>query len=230
MSWTRNIYDQTSKPVGRTTLRKLIVSFILFTIPVIAFAYIADEVVEGDTMQIDNRILLGIYHQSTPVLNEIVLLVTGLGGVFGVAGLSLAIIGIFMYRFHWQSCLQVVAGVAGAALLNMILKLIFERDRPNLWQHLIFENSYSFPSGHAMLSSALAFSLVVVMWHTRWRWIVTSLAAAYVVSIGFTRLYLGVHYPTDVVAGWCVSAAWVIIVAVVLGSFGFGKRGKRLSK
>ena len=81
-----------------------------------------------------------------------------------------------------------------------------------------------------MLSSALAFSLVVVMWHTRWRWIVTSLAAAYVVSIGFTRLYLGVHYPTDVVAGWCVSAAWVIIVAVVLGSFGFGKRVIKLSK
>ncbi|OGL21908.1 hypothetical protein A2707_00955 [Candidatus Saccharibacteria bacterium RIFCSPHIGHO2_01_FULL_45_15] len=230
MSWTRNIYDQTDKPVGRTTLRKLIVAFIIFIIPVVAFAYIADEVVEGDTMQIDTRILLGIYHQSTPVLNEIVLHITGLGGVLGVAGLTAAAIGIFMYRSRWQSCLQIAAGVAGAALLNVALKLIFERDRPNLWQHLIFENSYSFPSGHAMLSSALAFSFVVVMWHTRWRWITFSIATFYVIAIGFTRLYLGVHYPTDVLAGWCVSAAWVIVVAVVLGSFGFGKRGKKLKK
>lgn len=230
MSWTRNIYDQTNKPVGRTTLRTLIIAFILFIIPVVAFAYIADEVVEGDTMQIDNRILLGIYHQSTPILNEIVLHVTDLGGVMGVAGLTAIAIGIFLYRSRWQACLQIAAGVAGAAALNVVLKLLFERDRPNLWQHLIFENSYSFPSGHSMLSSALAFSLVVVMWHTRWRWVVFALAAIYVVSIGFTRLYLGVHYPTDVIAGWCVSAAWVIIVAVVLGSFGFGKRGKKLKK
>lgn len=230
MSWTRNIYDQTNKPVGRTTLRTLISAFILFIIPVIAFAYIADEVVEGDTMQIDNRILLGIYHQSTPILNEIVLHVTDLGGVLGVAGLTAAGIGIFMYRSQWQACLQITAGVAGAAMLNVLMKLLFERDRPNLWQHLVFENSYSFPSGHSMLSSALAFSLVVVLWHTRWRWAAFSLASIYIVSIGFTRLYLGVHYPTDVIAGWCVSAAWVIVVAVVLGSFGFGKRGKKLKK
>jgi membrane-associated phospholipid phosphatase len=230
MTWLRNIYDQTDKPVGRTTLRRLLLAFVLFLIPLVIFTYIAHEILEGETVQLDNRVLLGIYHHSTPLLNEIVVRTTDLGGVIVTIGAALTLAGLYVSRTQWQSCAQIAAGIAGAGLLNVILKLLFERDRPVLWQHLILENSYSFPSGHAMLSSALAFSLIIIFWHSKWRWYVLAAGIAYTLYIGFTRLYLGVHYPTDIIAGWCVSAAWVIIVATVLGSLTVPKRLTNLFK
>ena len=79
------------------------------------------------------------------------------------------------------------------------------------------EHSSWFPSGHAMASSALALSLIVIFWSTKWRWLVLAGAIFYVVIIALTRLYLGVHYPTDILAGWAVSCAWVAIVSVTIG-------------
>ena len=107
-------------------------------------------------------------------------------------------------------------GVGGAALLNMVLKLIFERPRPDLWEQLIIETSFSFPSGHAMASSALAFSVIAIAWNTRFRWYAVGVGVLFMLVIGFSRLYLGVHYPTDVLAGWFVSGAWVLLVALVV--------------
>lgn len=214
----RDIYTRTNRPVGQTTLRRLLLAFIALIVFVSLFTALADEVLEGDTLIVDNHILLSIYSHSSPVLNSIILHLTNFGGVMFVIGITAIIAGYYMYRSKWQAFTQIVAGVGGAGLLNVILKLLFERDRPDLWHHLVFESTYSFPSGHAMGSSALAFSVVAILWHTKWRWLALSLASIYVLTIGFTRLYLGVHYPTDVIAGWCVSAAWVIAVATILGS------------
>lgn len=213
-----DIYDKTNKHLSQRNIRQMIIAFVLLFIPVLAFSYIAHQVQDGDTLALDSRILLGIYHRSTPILNEIVLVVTNLGGVLGVLAFGSIAVGIYLWKERWMAIAQIVASVAGAGLINFFLKLSFARDRPELWNQLIVETNYSFPSGHAMLSSALAFSLVVVMWHTKLRWYAFVGATIYILAIGFTRLYLGVHYPTDVVAGWCVSAAWVLTVAFILGS------------
>ena len=97
-----------------------------------------------------------------------------------------------------------------------MLKAIFIRPRPEEWTRIVEETNYSFPSGHAMSSAALAFALIVVTWRTRWRWPVVVVMALYTMMIGLTRLYLGVHYPTDIIGGWFVSAAWVAIVVLML--------------
>ncbi|MDF2461379.1 MAG: acid phosphatase, partial [Candidatus Saccharibacteria bacterium] len=110
----------------------------------------------------------------------------------------------------------VVLSVAGAALLNLLLKASFQRDRPDLWESIVTETSYSFPSGHAMASSALAFSVMLVLWETKWRWLAVAVGTIYFVLVGVSRMYLGVHFPSDVVAGWCVSLAWVGIVHRIL--------------
>jgi undecaprenyl-diphosphatase len=70
-----------------------------------------------------------------------------------------------------------------------------------------------------MASSALAFSLIVIFWRTRWRWWIIAAGVLYMVTIGFTRLYLGVHYPTDIIGGWVVSMGWVAIVAAVISEY-----------
>jgi membrane-associated phospholipid phosphatase len=213
----RSVYDLTTKIASSQKLWRIVLAFLLFIVPVFLFAAIADEVSEHETQNIDMYLLLTINHHATPLLNQIVLITTEFGGVLFVTAATVAITAYLVKKRRWVAVTQLVAGVGGAGLINFLLKITFERDRPNLWQHIVSETSYSFPSGHAMLSSALALSIVVLLWHTKWRWVSIAIAAVYILVIGFTRLYLGVHYPTDVIAGWCVSLAWVVIVAIVLG-------------
>ena len=90
----------------------------------------------------------------------------------------------------------------GSALLNLAAKQAFARDRPSLWESIAPEHNYSFPSGHAMGSMTLAVALVLLAWNTRWRWPVVAAMAVFVPMVGLSRVYLGVHYPSDILAGW----------------------------
>jgi membrane-associated phospholipid phosphatase len=202
--------------------RRALAVAILFWLPVGVFIGLADEVGEGDTLPFDRAILELIHiHISSPQLDPYVVALTNLGGVVGattiIAGAALLLLG----RGYRRSAAFVVAGAGGASLMNSILKGVFARDRPSLFERIVLENSYSFPSGHSMTSSALAFTAIVLAWRTRYRLPVLLAATLYFVGIAFTRLYLGVHYPTDVLAGWCISAAWV---AAVYWALRVGKR------
>lgn len=228
MSLTKDIYTKTNIPVGRTTLRHLLLAFILFSIPFMAFAFVANEVIEGETLPYDNSILMSIYRYSSVTLDATITTITNLGGATFVVGCMTAIAGVLLWRKKWQSIVQLTFGVLGAGAWGLLLKLLFERDRPDLWTHLVTETTYSFPSGHAMMSAALAFSLVAILWHTKWRWTAIIVGGIYMIIIGLTRLYLGVHYPTDVVAGWLISFAWVILVGAILGAVQPRKLFKKL--
>lgn len=189
--------------------------FAIFFAAVILFVAIADEVRDGDTLPHDEAVLLAINSQATPLLNVFFRGVTDFGSI-GVAVIVVIAAAIFMKTRHTYRALFMAVAAGGATLLNVILKLIFERPRPELWQQMIVEHSFSFPSGHAMASSALAFSLIVLFWRTKQRYAVVALAVVYMLVIGVSRLYLGVHYPTDVLAGWLISGAWVALVAAIM--------------
>jgi undecaprenyl-diphosphatase len=81
---------------------------------------------------------------------------------------------------------------------------------------LAHETSPSYPSGHALVSAAFALALVIIARETRWRWRVGAAASAYVLAVGFSRLYLGVHYPSDVLAGWCLAVAWAATASILV--------------
>ena len=108
-----------------------------------------------------------------------------------------------------------IAAVVGAGLLNLLLKATFQRDRPDLWEHIVTELTYSFPSGHAMASMALGSAMIMAFWRTRYRVVALIGGVFYIISIALTRLYLGVHYPTDIIAGWCAALAWVVFVKII---------------
>jgi undecaprenyl-diphosphatase len=141
-----------------------------------------------------------------------VAILTEFGGLVGVLTLTLGAMALFASRRRWRRAAMLGVVVLGASLLNLLLKMLFARERPDLWDHIVTELSYSFPSGHAMASMGLAAGLVVSLWETRFRRIAIIGGLAYVAVIAFTRLYLGVHYPTDIIAGWCVSIAWALAV------------------
>ena len=211
-----NFWPELFRLVSKQSLRRLAVAFVVLIAPVFFFVELADEVKDQETLLVDEAVLRGVNSLASPQLDTVAVILTQLGGVVGVVALTVGFALLLWGRQLRRMAVLLVAGVGGAVTLNLLLKLFFQRDRPQLWERLVTENSYSFPSGHAMASSALAFSLVIVFWPTRWRWLALFGAGFYMIVIGLTRLYLGVHYPSDVLAGWMVSLVWVAITVYIL--------------
>ncbi|MDB5180222.1 MAG: acid phosphatase [Candidatus Saccharibacteria bacterium] len=206
--------------------RHLFLAFILFWTPVIIFAKVAGEIVEKEPIGWDVSILHWIHLFSAPLLDSIFFFITTIGSIQVILPVTIAILAYLLYKKQRLNSLIILFGVGGAAVANVILKLIFHRDRPAFWHSLVTETGYSFPSGHAMASSAFALCLIVILWNTRWRVLAIIAGAIIVFMVGLSRLYLGVHYPTDVLAGWSVSLVWIIIVA----SIAKGMSVRRMSK
>lgn len=181
----------------------------------IVFAKLADEVIEKEPIALDVTIMTWLHSVSSPVLDMIFLTITTLGNVEYMLPALVALFAYFVYRGQRHNALILLFGAGGAALSNIILKLVFHRDRPSLWNSAIVETGYSFPSGHAMMSSALVLCLVVLLWHTKWRLATIVIGSIFVIMMGVSRVYLGVHYPTDIVAGWSVSCIWVLMVVAI---------------
>ncbi|QQS21922.1 phosphatase PAP2 family protein [Candidatus Saccharibacteria bacterium] len=196
----------------------VVTAFVVFALCTMGFVALARDVNEHETMAYDTALLRFVHSGETHFLDTFVPLATDIGGVIGASLLTLLILGLFVYKREYVRALGLFMCVAGAAILNLILKSVFERARPDLWERLVNEASYSFPSGHAMASAAIGIGLTVALWNSRWRWWAFAASTAYVLFVGYTRLYLGVHYPTDILAGWLVSGAWVMAVALMIRS------------
>jgi len=187
-----------------------------------AFLSIAGEVREGDTHAFDDAILLWFRTPGDtanpigPAWVEMAFRdITALGGMTVLALLTLSVVGyLLMCRKH-ASALLVAVAVLGGVVVSSLLKLGFDRPRPDVVAHLVDVHTLSFPSGHAMLSAATYLTLGVLLARTEKRFVVRAyfvgVAIVLTLLIGLSRIYLGVHYPTDVLAGWCAGAAWALI-------------------
>lgn len=206
--------------------RRLEARFFVYLFAVAAalwlFLGVAAEVGEGETSVIDARILLALHGKSAsgPTsprwLAEIARDITALGSGSVLGVIVVAALGFLLLSRRYRSALLVfVASTIGAAL-NTLLKLHFNRPRPDLIPHDIHVVTASFPSGHAMLSATVYFVLaaVLVRLTTDIRLKVYVLCVATLLSglVGLSRIYLGVHWPSDVLAGWAVGAGWALAV------------------
>jgi undecaprenyl-diphosphatase len=183
-----------------------------------AFFELADVVVEGESRRFDRAVLLWIHSTFPDWLEEPMRVVTALGYYWVVLPL-LTVVFFLFYRRGWRlSAVLLVVSTAGSILLTTILKAVFERARPELFDSGYHASFYSFPSGHAtvavgfygMLTLILAYRLRGVA-----RWVVAVSGVLVVLLIGFSRLFLGVHYPTDVLAGYLAAPLWVVCVGAV---------------
>jgi membrane-associated phospholipid phosphatase len=147
--------------------------------------------------------------------------------------LGVAVAALLARGRRWTLLWTWIVAVAGSALLNQLLKRIFQRPRPHFAHPLLVETSYSFPSGHAMESfvayGTLAY-LAVVLWLRSWEARVAAVcgAALVVVLIGFSRMYLGVHYFSDVVAGYAAGGVW--LSALITGAETMRRGSKQLGE
>ena len=159
--------------------------------------------------------LLEYWHcHATPALDKAALFLTIVGNTGPMVGLGLLVfLGLLgrQQRVAWVF----FASVGGSMLLTQVIKPLVARARPALWASIRPEHTLSFPSGHAMNTAALATALVFVAWGSHGRGWVWWLAPLFSLAVGWARLYLGVHNPSDVLAGWTAAVAWVAAVQLL---------------
>lgn len=192
---------------------------VLFGLPVIAFVGLANEIKETNPVPGDLAILHALHHLSSPFLDTLFVIITTLGSAAAVVTIIVGTLWYLLHHNHRRDALFLVAAAGGTALLNLLFKLLFHRVRPDLWQQIVIEKGYSFPSGHAMISCSLALAAIIIAWPTRWRRRAIIAGVIYLVLVGVSRLYLGVHYPSDVLGGWLLSIAWIYLVHRAFGVF-----------
>jgi membrane-associated phospholipid phosphatase len=181
------------------------------------FVEIADELLENDTMvAVDHRVSGWMQSHGTPGVTRVAHFITGLGSTAFIASASAAVIWMLVRWRSWYRLLAYSVAVLGGALLNYILKVSFERARPTFETPLVTLDSYSFPSGHTMGATvfygALALSALLYAhnWRLRWRLLAVFVAVLLIVLIGFTRIYLGAHFLSDVVGATTIGVAWLM--------------------
>lgn len=187
-----------------------------------AFIELAEEVMQGDTHAFDMLVLLALRNPadfSDPVgpkwVEELGRDITALGGMAVLMLLTFAVIGFLLLDHKRRTALLVAVAVGSGIFLSLLLKQGFDRPRPDLVPHESYAYTASFPSGHAMLSAVtyltLAALLCRVQKRLRIKLYLLTLATLLTVLVGISRIYMGVHWPTDVLAGWTAGALWTLV-------------------
>lgn len=185
------------------------------------FLEVADAVMEGETRSVDEMLLLAMRTPgdvSDPLgpawIEEMARDVTALGGIAVLVFVTVATLVYFLLMSKRLNAVFVAAAVLGGSLLSMVFKVGFDRPRPTLVPYEAPVYSASFPSGHSMMSTVVYLTLGVLLARLHERSVIKGyflgLALLLTGAIGLSRVYLGVHWPTDVVAGWAAGAVWAM--------------------
>ena len=199
-----------------------------------AFVGLADEVVEGETHGFDTRLLLALRNPADPAdplgpgwIEELGRDVTALGSFGILTTITLSVAGFLWLQGNRRSMWLMLFAIGGGQLLSSLAKHGFERPRPDLVPHGTLVYTTSFPSGHSMMAAVTYLTLATLVARVQptraLKVYVLTLAALVTVAVGVSRVYLGVHWPTDVLAGWTAGAAWALgcwLVATWLESRG----------
>jgi undecaprenyl-diphosphatase len=206
--------------LGRHELRIWVVVLLVVS-GIWLFAELAGEMIEGDTRAFDEALITAMrnpHDLSDPVgpkwLEEFGRDVTALGGVGILTMLTLAVAGFLILQNKKRTAIFIVAAVAGGLLLSSLLKSSFDRPRPDLVPHGTVVYTSSFPSGHSAMSAVTYLTLGALLARVQRRRRVKAylifLALLITFAVGTSRVYLGVHWPTDVLAGWTLGVSWAL--------------------
>jgi len=201
-----------------------------------AFLEIGGEIAEGETQAIDRRLILLLREPGdlndligSRNIEEAVRDVTALGGTTLVVVVT--VVAVLAFAFHKRRTHALVMGgaVLAAWASSQATKALYGRPRPDLVPHEAYVYSGSFPSGHSTMSTAAFLTLAMLVAslepRRRTKALAYGLAGSVVVGVGFSRVYLGVHWPTDVLAGWCLGSAWALVGWLALRAMGGQTRG-----
>ena len=196
-------------------------SVLTIAVLLFVFGFIAQAVAEGEPLKFDRRVMLALRSSATPSvpigpawLREAARDLTSLGSTIVLGIITFAVVGyLFLIRKPAVAWLMLIAVLGGIAL-NNLLKFAFARPRPDFVTHAARVFTTSFPSGHATLSAITYLTIGTLLARTQPSFTISlyfmSLATFLTMLIGMSRIYLGVHYPTDILGGWCIGGAWAM--------------------
>jgi undecaprenyl-diphosphatase len=211
--------SQTTPAQARLIGLELGIGLVLALAAGILFAWLGEEVAEGDTQAFDESFRSLINHRATPGLTALMVFASVWGAPSRLAILAALATVAFLLR-HWtRGAILVVVTLLGASLLDGGLKLLWGRQRPSaFFEHYPSPTSFSFPSGHALFATAFFGGLAALLYRRLGRtWLrvaVITAAVLIILLIGVSRIYLGVHYPSDVLGGFAAGTVWVGAVAL----------------
>lgn len=199
-------------------MKKEMLSLIFAGILLVIFCLILYLVWAKKVDEIDKKVYNFIAKFINPLHTKIMKAITFFGGVKGII-LSI-LLSYFFLNDHFDRCFLAV-GILGEVMLNNVIKIIIKRFRPTI-NPLVTETGYSFPSGHSMSSTALFSLFIFFIWHAPFvillKIVLTSLCILMILSVLISRVYLGVHYISDVTAGFCLSLAYVLFITFFYSS------------
>lgn len=192
-----------------------------------AFLTVADEVGEQETASIDRRLLLALRTPGAPGdplgprwFEEAARDVTAVGGFTFLTLFVVIAVAALLYHSRRRQALILAGTVIAAQVSTEVLKLFYERARPDLVPHGSYVYSHSFPSGHSTLSAATFLTTAIILAslepRRRAKTFIFGVAILLTVGVGLSRVYLGVHWPTDVLAGWTLGAGWALLARMAL--------------
>ena len=195
----------------------IVISLAVSILCLFLFAWLGSEVRAGDTLRFDETVRSWIHQFSSPGMTRVMTFFSLLGYNILIVELLIAFIIFAMLRWK-RAALWLAIAMAGSLLLDLALKYAYHRARPTAYFG-VAPSSYSFPSGHALCSlcfyGVLAGLLSARTKSLAWRIVAWTVAAILIVAIGLSRIYLGVHYPSDVLAGYLAATVWVTTVIVL---------------
>ena len=196
-----------------------------------AFVALTDAVREGGTQSFDESIEHFVaHHPGPPWLEEVGRDITALGGVAVLALVVCAVVGYLLLRGAYGAMWLVIIATGGGFLLSSVLKFVINRDRPAIIAHRSAVYTSSFPSGHSMLSAVVYLTLgsllASLVKERRLKFYFMSVAMVLTGLVGVSRVFMGVHYPTDVLAGLCLALAWDALAVHLLSIPSRGTRAQ----
>lgn len=223
--WSRHISPRLETLIGAVGLGGLAICLLL----VWALAKLSGETLERESFAFDTSFLLWLHQFASPVLDNAMVTLTQLGDPITVIPVAIITLGILVWSRQKSPALVFAIACLGGAILNIGLKLVFTKPRPELWHRLIVETSYSYPSGHA-LGSMVLYGMIAYLLSQRYpesSSIIYITAAGLILTICFSRLYLGVHWPTDIMAGLGIGFLWLMICITMLKLQNLRERSRR---
>jgi undecaprenyl-diphosphatase len=185
-------------------------------IVVVLFGALASEVREGDTQAFDDTIRVDVNGVASPAATKVLIATTQLGSPVVLLPLTLVFSLVFLHLRRIRAAILLTVTMLGVTLLTWLLKIFFRRPRPVPFFGITTPSSYSFPSGHSFASfcfyGALAALVTARLRSPVLRGVVWAAAIIIIIAVGFSRLYLGVHYPSDVIGGYATGFVWVLAV------------------
>ena len=195
--------------------RPLLLLALLVGLPLLLLGKIADDVRDNQPFAWESPLMVSLRAQAPAGFRSVARAFSTIGSATVMLPFC-ALLALWLWVRSHAVARYFLLSVGGAVILNLLLKLFFNRTRPQVIPWLWQEGDSSFPSGHSSMAAALAVTVVALLWRTPYRWPVLVLGVVYTLIMGLSRVYLGVHYPTDVLAGWALGVAWAAGVAVLL--------------